>query len=174
MRARQTHMGDFCRVDATGRVRGRLPSFFTSGDLELDRDNISEILYAHTRDRVDYRFGDELISVTSHPDRVDVAFAEGDHASYDLVIGADGLHSGVRRLVFGPEDDYLTFGGYYVAGGYSLSNHLGLDHETHTYTEPGRTVLLASDNDRSVMTASFVWRSEQLSYDRNDLSLIHI
>ena len=169
MQARQTHMGDFCRVDATGRVVGRLPSFFTSGDLELDRGDISKILYAHTRDRVDYRFGDELISITSRPDRVDVAFAQGDHASYDLVIGADGLHSGVRRLVFGPEDDYLTFGGYYVAGGYSLPNHLGLDHETHTYTEPGRTVLLASDNDRSVMTASFVWRSEQLSYDRNDI-----
>ena len=51
-------MGDFCRVDATGRVLGRLPSFFTSGDIELDRGDISEILYASTRDRVDYRFVD--------------------------------------------------------------------------------------------------------------------
>jgi 2-polyprenyl-6-methoxyphenol hydroxylase-like FAD-dependent oxidoreductase len=169
LRARQTNMGDFCRVDTTGRVLGRLPSFFTSGDIELDRSDISEILYACTRDRVDYRFGDELTSITQRPDRVEVTFAQGEPTSYDLVIGADGLHSGVRRLAFGPEDDYLSYGGYYVAGGFLLPNHLGLDHETHTYTEQGRTLLLASDNDQSRMTASFVWRSEQLSYDRNDI-----
>lgn len=170
LRARQTHMGDFCRVDATGRVTGRLPSFFTSGDLELDRGDISAVLYAATREHVEYRFGDEIATLTSHPDRVDVTFTSGDSARYDLVIGADGLHSRVRRLAFGPEEDLLHFGGYYVAGGFTLPNRLGLDHETHNYTERGRTISLASDDDRSIMTASFIWRSERLEYDRNDVA----
>jgi 2-polyprenyl-6-methoxyphenol hydroxylase-like FAD-dependent oxidoreductase len=169
LRARQTNMGDFCRVDGTGRVTGRLPSFFTSGDLELDRGDISAILYAATRDHVEYRFGDEIIALTARPDRVDVTFASGDSDRYDLVVGADGLHSGVRRLAFGPEEDFLHFGGYYVAGGFVLPNHLDLDHETHNYTERGRTVSVASSNDRTVMTASFVWRSEPLRYDRSDI-----
>lgn len=170
LRARQTHMGDFCRVDASGRVTGRLPPFFTGGDLELDRGDISAVLYAATRDHVEYRFGDEITELTPHPGSVDVTFAAGDSARYDLVIGADGLHSGVRRLAFGTEEEFLHFGGYYVAGGFLLPNHLGLDHETHNYSERGRTVSLASDNDRETMTASFVWRSEPLRYDRNDVA----
>lgn len=168
LRAGQTNLGDFCRVDATGRVTGRLPSFFTGGDVELDRGDISAILYAATRDHVEYRFGDEITALTSAPDRVDVTFAAGDTARYDLVIGADGLHSGVRRLAFGPEEDFLRFGGYYVAGGVPLPNHLGLDHETHNYTDKGRTVSLASGNDHATMTASFLWRSEPLAVDRLD------
>ena len=64
------------------------------------RDDLSEIYYDATRDDVEYIFDD---SITSISEAGEVTFERAAAAPFDLVVGADGLHSNVRRLVFGPE-----------------------------------------------------------------------
>jgi len=68
--------------------------------VEIMRDDLSEIYYDATRADVEYVFGDELTAIS---DDGDVTFAHGAPRRFDVVVGADGLHSGVRGLVFGAD-----------------------------------------------------------------------
>ncbi|QUQ67773.1 FAD-dependent monooxygenase [Kutzneria sp. CA-103260] len=95
-----------------------------SPDVELLREDLCAFLHEATRDQVDYVFGDSVTAV--EPDGR-VEFERGRPAVYDLVIGADGLHSTVRRLVFGPERDFLHSLRARLAI-FSAPNFLGLDN----------------------------------------------
>lgn len=127
-------------------------------------------MYERTRRRVRYVFGDSIVSLAEDERGVDVRLERGAAARYDLVVGADGLHSHTRGLVFGPEERYLRFGGYYVAG-FGVPNHLGLDRSARMYSEPGRTVLLShygGDPERG--GASLVFASGPLDDVRHDVA----
>jgi 2-polyprenyl-6-methoxyphenol hydroxylase-like FAD-dependent oxidoreductase len=86
-----------------------------TGDVELPRGDLTKILYQATRDDVDYVFNESVETMTLHDDRVDVTFASGRSDSFDIAIGADGIHSTTRRLVFGPEEKYIRHLGPIVA-----------------------------------------------------------
>jgi 2-polyprenyl-6-methoxyphenol hydroxylase-like FAD-dependent oxidoreductase len=165
----QTRMGDLSLVDASGNIRARLPSFVISGDVEIERGDLSCILHDLTRDSTEYIFGDSIASLTEHPDAADVTFEHGAPRTFDLVIGADGLHSNVRRLVWGDESQFLRLAGWYFAGGIEMPNQFDLDHQTVSFSEPGRSVSLSSGNDQRVADVSFVFAADPISYDRHDI-----
>ncbi|MFE0176676.1 FAD-dependent monooxygenase [Streptomyces sp. NPDC059002] len=166
---RQTHMGRQTIVEADDRERVDLPAFLMSGDVEIFRGELSKILYERTKDRVEYVFGDSIASLTEDSEGIDVTFDHGAPRRFDLVVGADGLHSHTRRLVFGDESRYLRFLGYYVAG-FGIPNHLGLDRTARIYSEPGRSIMINNyDGDPSAAGACLVFKSERLDYDRHDI-----
>src|SRR3954466_11698838 len=76
----------------------KLLGAFSDRHVEIMRDDLSEIYYDATRNDVEYTFGDQITAITD--DGV-VSFRDGVSRRFDLVVGADGLHSGVRRIVFG-------------------------------------------------------------------------
>ncbi|MEW2401568.1 FAD-dependent monooxygenase [Streptomyces sp. NPDC046862] len=167
--ARQTHMGRQMVVDADGSPKVDLPSEMMSGDVEIFRGELARIMYERTRDRVEYVFGDSIATLTDTPDGVDVTFENSPSRRFDLVIGADGLHSRTRSLVFGDESRYLRFFDHYVAG-FEIPNHLGLDRTGRVYSEPGRAIALGNyDGHPDRAGALLVFRSERLSYDRRDI-----
>ncbi|ARX86728.1 MULTISPECIES: FAD-dependent monooxygenase [Streptomyces] len=166
----QTHMGRQTIVEADDTERVDLPAFLMSGDVEIFRGDLSRILHERTRDRVEYVFGDSVATLTEHSEGVDVTFDHGAPRRFDLVVGADGLHSHTRRLVFGDESRYLRFLGYYVAG-FDVPNHLGLDRTARIYSEPGRTVMISNyDGAPEAAGVGLVFRSERLDFDRHDLA----
>jgi 2-polyprenyl-6-methoxyphenol hydroxylase-like FAD-dependent oxidoreductase len=169
VRRHQTGVGDMAFVEADGRVSARLPSFVTSGDIEIERGELSRILHERTRDTTEYLFGDSIASLAEDADAVRVTFARGGPRMFDLVIGADGLHSNVRRLVWGDEGKFLRLAGWYFAGDVEMPNVLGLDHQTVSYSEPSRTLTLSSGRDPRVAEVSFVFAAEELAYDRHDV-----
>ncbi|MFE0520223.1 FAD-dependent monooxygenase [Streptomyces sp. NPDC058954] len=170
--ARQTHMGRQTVVDADGSPRVDLPAEMMSGDVEIFRGDLAQIMYERTKDDVEYVFGDSVASLTEDADGVDVTFGKGAPRRFDLVVGADGLHSHTRRLVFGDESRYLRFFDHYVAG-FDVPNHLGLDRTGRVYSEPGRAIVMANyDGDPDRCHALLVFRSEQLSYDRRDVTAV--
>ncbi|MFF7357933.1 FAD-dependent monooxygenase [Streptomyces filipinensis] len=166
--ARQTHMGRQRVVDADGSPRVDLPAEMMSGDVEIFRGELARIMYERTQDLVEYVFGDSIAALTETPDGVEVTFERGAPRRFDLVVGADGLHSNTRRLAFGDESRYLRFFAHYVAG-FRVPNHLGLDRSGLLYSEPGRCVSLSNyDGDPAWAGALLVFRSEPLAYDRRD------
>ncbi|MBT2398025.1 FAD-dependent monooxygenase [Streptomyces sp. ISL-100] len=166
---RQTHMGTQTVVDVDGSPRVDLPSAMMSGDVEIFRGDLSAILYERTKDTVEYVFGNSVATMAEDAHGVDVTFDHGAPRRFDLVVGADGLHSNTRRLAFGDESQYLRHLGYYVAG-FDMPNHLGLDRTALIYSDPGRMVSITNyDGDPDRAGASLVFASEQLAYDRNDL-----
>ncbi len=132
-------------LDAGGdRVASLRPEALTrseDSDLEVRRGDLAEILYDVVRDDVEFLFDNTIVAMDDHAGGVDVTFRSGLQRTYDHVIGADGLHSRVRALTFGPEERFHRYLGYCFAG-FTLPNHLGLSHEAMMWNEPGRAAVL--------------------------------
>src|SRR3954463_12293862 len=115
VRSLQTGGHDTTIVDANGRRLATIPGEFTGGDLEIRRGELSQLLYDRTAGGCEYLFGDSVTSLTETPGGVHVTFDREAPRTFDLVVGADGIHSTVRRLAFGPESNHVMFLGHYYA-----------------------------------------------------------
>ncbi|MHC1560410.1 FAD-dependent monooxygenase [Actinomycetospora sp. C-140] len=126
---------------AVGAVSPESVSGGTGGNVELPRGALTEVLHAAVRDDVEFRFGDTIATLHDDGDGVDVAFASGERRRFDLVVGADGLHSHTRALAFGPEEQFHRYLGYCFAG-WTMPNEFGLDHEGVIWSVPGRAAVI--------------------------------
>ncbi|QFY13571.1 FAD-dependent oxidoreductase [Nonomuraea phyllanthi] len=161
--ALQTGGADQEIVNADGRRLAVMPGEFTGGDLEIRRGDMSKILYEKTAATCEYVFGDSITSLTETEGGVHVTFERSAPRTFDLVVGADGIHSNVRRLAFGPESDYVRFLGHY----YALVDVEGdFGPVARMYNEPGRMAAVGGPK----APAFFVFGSEPLEYDRYDQS----
>lgn len=115
IRAHQTHLESMAYVDSAGRTIAPMPAEIFAGDIEILRGDLARVLYDATRDRTEYLFGDTITGLTEHAGGVDVTFSRAAPRTYDLVIGADGLHSAVRRLTFGTRPEDVRDLGMYVS-----------------------------------------------------------
>jgi 2-polyprenyl-6-methoxyphenol hydroxylase-like FAD-dependent oxidoreductase len=156
---RQTGGRDQTIVDGRGRALAVIPGEFTGGDVEIRRGDLAELLYERTKSSCEYVFGDSITSLTETAGGVHVTFTAGAPRTFDLVVGADGIHSNVRRLAFGPEEDYVRFLGHY----YALAV-LDVDGDGLMYNEPGRMAAIGGPKAQSF----FVFASPELSYDHYD------
>lgn len=133
LRQRTTRLRGMSIVDGEGREVARNTERTLTGgrldspDVEVFRDELCRVLFEAVGSQVEFLFDDSATSIIQRESSVDVSFTRAAPRSFDLVIGADGLHSGVRRLVFGAEDQFLRFMGLHVAV-FSIPNFLGLDH----------------------------------------------
>src|ERR1700749_3031108 len=123
---RQTGKTDTVVLDAAGRQRAVMSGEFTGGDVEILRGDLAAIMYERTAADCEYRFGDSVTALTETADEVRAEFERGAPQPFDLVVGADGIHSRVRRLVFGPERDHVHHLGYY----YCVAGAPGWGHDT--------------------------------------------
>ncbi|MFB9835278.1 FAD-dependent monooxygenase [Actinoallomurus acaciae] len=121
-----------------GGVEGR--------DLEVRRGDLAEILYHAVRDDVEFLFNDSIATLDDHEGGVDVTFQGGARRTFDLVVGADGLHSNTRGLIFGPEKQFHRYLGYCFAG-FTMRNDFGLSHEGLLWSVPGRGAALYAVGD---------------------------
>jgi len=114
------HMQELRIVDDGGR---RLSGFgvqlfreLTGGRyVTLGRSDLSKLIYDRISGSCEIIFGDSIAGLRETGAEVHVQFEHGGERRFDLVIGADGLHSRVRNLVFGPQDRYEKDLGYRVA-----------------------------------------------------------
>jgi 2-polyprenyl-6-methoxyphenol hydroxylase-like FAD-dependent oxidoreductase len=144
------------------------PEAMTGGeeglDLEVRRGDLADALYTPIRDRVEFRFGDSIAQLDDRGDRVDVVFDSGVSRSFDLVIGADGLHSNTRRLVFGPEEEYHRYIGYAFAG-FTLPPDFGLSHEGVIWNVPGRAAVLYAHEPDEPVHGFLTFQQDEPPYD---------
>jgi 2-polyprenyl-6-methoxyphenol hydroxylase-like FAD-dependent oxidoreductase len=137
------------------RTRGRPPVTVRTADLvtgisgrhvEIMRGVLAGLLHDATKDEVDYRFGTVIQDLDGGAARL----SDGSTVTADLVAGADGLHSGVRALAFGPEGKFRHFLGAYLAV-YTLPDVLGAGPTVAAFSAPGRaaTVYPTAEPGRS-------------------------
>ncbi len=155
----QTHLGAIDVLDPKGGPCFRLPPVFVSGDVEILRGDLSRLLHDRTKNETDYRFGDSITAVEQTPGGVEVSFARAKKERFDLVVGADGLHSSVRSLAFRENDHRLIHHGYRIAG-FTLPNVLGLERRGIIYSVPGRALAISSARNPREARALFVWCAE--------------
>ena len=161
-------------VDAYGEEIYRSmerPARCDNPDLEILRDNLCRILHQAVAGHVEFLFGETIASITQDDAGVEVGFASAASRRFDLVIGADGSHSEVRRLVFGPERDFLHGMGVHTAA-FGVPNFLGFDHwqVIHMNGDNIGGMYLAADKDSNAsMCLSFI-SEPPLDCDHRDIA----
>jgi 2-polyprenyl-6-methoxyphenol hydroxylase-like FAD-dependent oxidoreductase len=141
----QHHSDELRMVDRRGRTRGGYPSSvllkLANGRMAtLARSDIAAAIYGSLDGRVETRFGDSITAIEEVGARVRVDFEQSPPREFDLVVGADGLHSRVRQIVFGPEADFEHPMGCHVAS-FEVAGYPHRDGNAYVaHTAPGRYV----------------------------------
>lgn len=170
IRARQVDMSQMsCFVDSSGDLVAGLPVDEindSADDVEIPREDLAHVLRNALDPSVTLTFGESIAELSDDSRGVDVRFATGGRRRYDLVVGADGLHSTTRRLVFGPEEQYLRHLGFYVALA-ELPQRNETGSANPMYNFPGHLAGIAAYRDKAL--AVFMFRSSWIDYDYHDL-----
>ncbi|MFD6421160.1 FAD-dependent oxidoreductase [Streptomyces sp. NPDC060198] len=158
----------------TGGVEGR--------DVEVRRGDLADLLYGLVRDDVEFLFGDSIATLDdrghgdgrgrrdgdgrgdgdrgdSRDGGVDVVFRSGARRTFDLVVGADGIHSHTRGLVMGPEERFHRSLGQCFAG-FTLPNDFGLRHEGVIRNTPGKGAVLYAVEETEDLHGFLVFASD--------------
>ncbi|MFI9813354.1 FAD-dependent monooxygenase [Saccharothrix variisporea] len=158
----ETRVRDVHFVDARGRRVATMSADVFGGregeDVEVVRGDLLRVL----RDAADveYLFGDWVEDLEDGDSGVRVRFGSGAERVFDVVVGADGVHSRVRGLVFGEEERFRHDLGHHVSIFTSSSAH-GLDREELLYAEPGRTTNVYRTAGDDGARALFLFRSPE-------------
>jgi 2-polyprenyl-6-methoxyphenol hydroxylase-like FAD-dependent oxidoreductase len=136
--------------------------------VEILRGDLVGLLHAATRDDVEYVFGDAVTGLAAAGNGLEVRFAAGATRRFDLVVGADGLHSGVRRLVFGPVPEHFL-GGYLAVG--TVGSAPGRVGRMLAWAEADRSLGVYGVDGGARARAVFLFRSrERLEVGHRDRS----
>ncbi|MEU2256059.1 FAD-dependent monooxygenase [Nocardia xishanensis] len=122
IKSRQLDERGMLYVDDEGRETLRMPAELFEGkggvaEIEITRGDLNEVLLEALAKEggVDYRYGEWITDARQDAAGVEITFASGAVERFDILVGADGLHSATRRLVFGPEEDFATYLGGYMS-----------------------------------------------------------
>ncbi|MGW5644432.1 FAD-dependent monooxygenase [Saccharopolyspora sp. NPDC003752] len=151
---------------AVGVDLAKIFSATSERHVEIMRDDLSEIYNDAARDDVEYLLGESITAIS--PDG-EVRFENAAPRRFDLVVGADGLHSNVRRLAFGDESRFSASAGAYF-GVLTLPNAPGLDGELRIHVGVGRTAGTYGARHLGDARALLLFRSErELDYHHHDV-----
>jgi 2-polyprenyl-6-methoxyphenol hydroxylase-like FAD-dependent oxidoreductase len=171
VRERQVTMTARTRfVDADGTVLAELPADEVGDspdDVEIARADLAYVLRDALGTTTSLVFGESISELRDGDDGVDITFESGRRDHFDLVVGADGMHSLTRRLVFGPERDYLRHLGFYVALT-ALPAERGGDPGNPILNWPGHMIGITRYGDVALGVMNF--RSAWIEYDHRDLA----
>lgn len=172
VRAAETGIRGMSIVDAQGRTLARTTAFSLTGgavdgpDVELMRADLLNLLVASSRDCSEYLFGDSVTGLAETDGAVVVTFKSGATRDFDLVIGADGVHSVTRRRVFDPDSYRVHLLGRYIAT-CSIPNYLHHDRwQTFYSAGPDRRVCYFAG--RSATRVMFTRNDPDLNVDDYD------
>ena len=159
-------------VAADGRRRGGFPidvfDRMTHGRYtQLRRSDLAATIYAALDGKVETIFDDSVASIEDRGHCVRVGFDHAPAREVDLVVGADGLHSRVRKLAFGPQAQFEVPLGYHVAA-FELAGYRPRDElVVVSHAVAGRQIMrLSMRDDRTLFL--FVFRDEYLGTEYPD------
>jgi 2-polyprenyl-6-methoxyphenol hydroxylase-like FAD-dependent oxidoreductase len=138
-------------------------------EVEILRGDLVRILHEAAGGGVEYVFDDSIGAISQHEDGVEIAFEHEGPRKFDLVVGADGLHSNVRRLAFGDEPEFVRDLGAYVSI-FTAPDTLDLDGwELIHNSPPGKTAGIYPVQNNGSVKAMFYFASPPLDYERRDV-----
>jgi 2-polyprenyl-6-methoxyphenol hydroxylase-like FAD-dependent oxidoreductase len=173
IRKAQLHERGLEYVRANGRRAAAMPVELLDGagavaDIEILRGDLAEILQQATTG-IEYLYGDSIATLDQDPTGVHLTFTSGLQRRFDLVVGADGVHSKTRRLAFGPEEQFVQHLGGYTSY-FTVETPEPLDHWMRIHSaRGGRWVGLRPDHDPRYAKALLSFRAPLLTYDRRDV-----
>ncbi|MFN6944532.1 MAG: FAD-dependent monooxygenase [Cytophagaceae bacterium] len=160
-------------VDASDKRKGglsyaKMKELLNGRAYNLLRSDLAKIIYTQLDKDIEIIFGDSISIIEQHENEVTVTFQSGKIRNFDLVIGADGLHSNVRQLIFENEASFEHYYGYYTAS-FTINENPYSNKEFKMYNVPGKQAAIYSTNE-SKLTTFFIFTSpKKLSYNYHDI-----
>lgn len=137
-------------------------------ELEILRGDLVNILYQHTKDNVNYIFGDSISGLKEYDSAIAATFASGKTIEFDLVISAEGIGSGTRKLLF---NDFVTFNylGLYTA--YLTIQKTDTDSRWARWCNtPGAVIFVLRPDSYGTTRASITFASAEMGYEKLSLT----
>ena len=107
-----------CEIDADGNVlnevKGSVFNALSGDDFEILRGTLCQTILSKLAD-VECLYYNNIVEAEQNKQCVNIKFDQGNNRQFDLLVGADGLHSNVRRLIFGKEKNYFKDLGLYIS-----------------------------------------------------------
>lgn len=156
------HVEEVALLDADGRrvggFGGKVFGRISGGRyISLPRGELSRALFEAVEHDVETMFGEEIESIEHTSDGVTVGFSRSEPRHFDIVIGAEGLHSRTRELIFGSEDRFERFMGYSFAA-FTIPGYAARSPDVYViYGEPGRSILRFAQDDGSTLIL-LIWK----------------
>lgn len=163
-------------VDADGKAYASTPidrvrRALNNNYVYLRRSDLESILFKRASEAgLDIRFGTSIRSLEDNGSFIGVVFEDGGRDSFSLVFGADGVHSRVRDLVFGPEKQFARFLGAYVAAFHTANKH-HIEASLQMFEEVDRLTGYYPISDKMI-TAFYLFRSQDLGFIPRDRRLL--
>ena len=160
-------------VDDAGRIRGRLSADAFGGEgiiseIEVLRGDLAQVFLDATTPETEYLFDETITGLVQDDDGVAVTFEKRPPRRFGLVIGADGLHSAVRGLAFGPESRFVHPIGCYTAW-FTAPGGVDLDGWYLMHNAPGGlNASLRPGRLPGETKAGLSFRTGPITYDRRD------
>ncbi|WP_433517216.1 FAD-dependent monooxygenase [Nonomuraea sp. CA-143628] len=153
-------------VDAADRAVARIDTR-DPASVEIMRGDLVALLHEVTD--AEYLFGDSILGLEQDDDGVTVTFEHAPARRFDLVIGADGMHSTTRHLAFGPEERFVQHKDHYFAFA-NADASLGEDRWVTMFNTPGKMTGIYRSGNHAQAKAYFIFRSAPLHYDHRDVA----
>ncbi|WP_343667974.1 FAD-dependent monooxygenase [Chitinophaga sp.] len=132
-------------------------------EIEIERTELVRILLDQLKDEVNFIFNNSITALNETVDNIAVTFKDGSSRPFELVIGCDGTHSGVRGIWFGPENKYAHFLGAYFS--ISIIDKLLIKQNTmQFYNVPGKAYMLNAYRHKTDIVFCFLSEKE-IPYD---------
>jgi 2-polyprenyl-6-methoxyphenol hydroxylase-like FAD-dependent oxidoreductase len=159
-------------VDTAGRWLGQMSAEAFGGEglvaeIELMRGDLAQVLLDATQEGVEYIYDDAITAIEQDDDGVSVRFQRSAERRFGLVVGADGLHSGVRELAFGPEERFVRPLGC-VTAFFTVPDRYGLDGWMRMYNAPGTMLALRPDRVPGQVKVLMGFRTPPAGVHRRD------
>jgi 2-polyprenyl-6-methoxyphenol hydroxylase-like FAD-dependent oxidoreductase len=135
-------------------------------DIEILRDDLVDLLHS-ALENVEFLYGDSITGLDDHGDNVTATFERADPRDFDLVVGADGLHSNVRKLTFGPESRFVKPLDTYLAI-FTVPNFLDLDYWQMFHRSDATMAAVYSARNNSEARAMLGFMDSDLRIDYRD------
>jgi 2-polyprenyl-6-methoxyphenol hydroxylase-like FAD-dependent oxidoreductase len=135
-------------------------------EIEIERDKLSTILLNTVRDDVELNFNNSITALSETKEAIQVTFKNGSQRKFDLVLGCDGLHSGVRKIWFGQESEYAHFLKYYFSL-IIVNKPLIQQGTAQLYNVPGKVIMLNAYNNKTDIVFGF-FSDKEIKYDYRD------
>jgi len=168
----RTQIKSGCYVDAKGNIlyesHGETLGIRQGDEVEIIRGDLVEILMELIHGTLPIYFHQSIHHIKQDADQVEVHFKNGDIQCFDLVIGADGLHSTTREMAFDRDECELFNLNYYISV-FSTPNFLHLDHSALLFEKDKKLTSISSDRDPTKALTGFMFQSNHILKDiRNE------
>jgi len=137
-------------------------------DTELRRDDLVDILYENAGSDITYKFSNRITHLAQDAEKVNVTFKDETTGTFDFVIGADGIHSGVRKLVFGEEEQFTYFLNYYFSV-FEVDGSLGEKHYGHMFNTPDNMATIYFYNADAADAVLAFRAPDKITINRNNI-----